>query len=402
MYLEMGIYMELINNTTKTLKDDLTVEIKEGSKISIAAACFSIYAFQELKKQLVDIAELRFIFTSPTFIAEKTKKEKREFYIPRLNRERSLYGTEFEIKLRNELTQKAIARECADWIRDKVVFKSNISDKTIQGQMVVDEVGYTPINNFTTVELGCEKSEMNEYEVSRGDSFVRESSGTYTLKHAETSQIKYDLIGKVAEGTVLTRRTVSAILQGIRWDKLYMFRNNPEEFISKVIRLINEQKATVIVEHISYDTIEGEYDSSIFTAEKNMQSFDKAFLARKAIQDYVFTDGSAEKSIERKFAEDLDAAKEVCVYAKLPRTFHIPTPVGNYSPDWAIAFHEGTVKHIFFIAETKGTMESLELRPIEQAKISCAKKLFNEMSTSNVKYHDVDSYQSLLNIMNSL
>ena len=265
----------------------------------------------------------------------------------------------------------------------------------INNKLFVSELQYT-----TTI--GRQKSEMNEYEVSRGDSFVRESSGTYTLKHAETSQIKYDLIGKVAEGTVLTRRTVSAILQGIRWDKLYMFRNNPEEFISKVIRLINEQKATVIVEHISYDTIEGEYDSSIFTAEKNMQSFDKAFLARKAIQDYVFTDGSAEKSIERKFAEDLDAAKEVCVYAKLPRTFHIPTPVGNYSPDWAIAFHEGTVKHIFFIAETKGTMESLELRPIEQAKISCAKKLFNEMSTGSVKYHDVDSYQSLLNIMNSL
>ena len=265
----------------------------------------------------------------------------------------------------------------------------------INNKLFVSELQYT-----TTI--GRQKSEMNEYEVSRGDSFVRESSGTYTLKHAETSQIKYDLIGKVAEGTALTRRTVSAILQGIRWDKLYMFRNNPEEFISKVIRLINEQKATVIVEHISYDTIEGEYDSSIFTAEKNMQSFDKAFLAKKAIQDYVFTDGAAEKSIERKFAEDLDAAKEVCVYAKLPRTFHIPTPVGNYSPDWAIAFHEGTVKHIFFIAETKGTMESLELRPIEQAKISCAKKLFNEMSTGSVKYHDVDSYQSLLNIMNSL
>lgn len=170
----------------------------------------------------------------------------------------------------------------------------------------------------------------------------------------------------------------------------------------KVIRLINEQKATMIVEHISYDTIEGEYDSSIFTAEKATQSFDKAFLAKKAIQDYVFTDGSADKSIERKFAEDLDAAEEVCVYAKLPRTFQIPTPVGNYSPDWAIAFYEGTVKHIFFIAETKGTMESLELRPIEQAKISCAKKLFNEMSTSNVVYHDVDSYRSLLSIMSSI
>lgn len=265
----------------------------------------------------------------------------------------------------------------------------------IDKKLFVSELQYT-----TTI--GLQKAEMNEYEIERGDSFTGEKTRTQTLKHAEASQIKYDLIGKIAEGTVLTRRTVSAILQGIRVDKLYMFRNNPEEFISKVIRLINEQKATMIVEHISYDTIEGEYDSSIFTAEKATQSFDKAFLAKKAIQDYVFTDGSADKSIERKFAEDLDAAEEVCVYAKLPRTFQIPTPVGNYSPDWAIAFYEGTVKHIFFIAETKGTMESLELRPIEQAKISCAKKLFNEMSTSNVVYHDVDSYQSLLSIMSSI
>lgn len=158
----------------------------------------------------------------------------------------------------------------------------------------------------------------------------------------------------------------------------------------------------MIVEHISYNQIEGGYDSTIFTAEKSAQTFDKAFRASKAIQDYVFTDGSAEKSIERRFVEDLDAAQEVCVYAKLPKGFHIPTPVGNYSPDWAIAFYEGTVKHIFFVAETKGTMESLNLRPIEQAKISCAKKLFNEMSTSNVKYHDVDSYQNLLNVMKSM
>ena len=149
--------MEIIDNINKTLKDDLKVEIKDGGKLSIAAACFSIYAFQELKEELKNIEELRFIFTSPTFTAEKAKKEKREFYIPRLNRERSLYGTEFEIKLRNELTQKAISKECADWIKEKVIFKSNISDKTIQGQIVVDDVGYTPINNFTTVELGCEK-----------------------------------------------------------------------------------------------------------------------------------------------------------------------------------------------------------------------------------------------------
>ena len=123
------------------------------------------------------------------------------------------------------------------------------------------------------------------------------------------------------------------------------------------------------------------------------------FRAERAIQDYVFTDGTAEQSIERKFVQKLDTADEVCVYAKLPKGFHIPTPVGNYSPDWAIAFHEGTVKHIFFIAETKGTMDSLNLRPVEQAKISCAKKLFNDISTSKVKYDAVDSYESLLNIV---
>lgn len=265
----------------------------------------------------------------------------------------------------------------------------------IDQKLFVSELQYT-----TTV--GRQKSEMNEYEIEGFTSFTGEKTRTQTFKHAQTSKIKYDLIGKVADGAILTRKTVAAILQGIRTDKFFMFRNNPEEFISKVIRLINEQKATMIVEHITYDTIEGEYDSSIFTAEKNTQSFDKAFLAKKSIQDYVFTDGSADMSIEKKFAEDLDSAEEVCVYAKLPKTFRIPTPVGNYSPDWAIAFYEGKVKHIFFIAETKGTMKSLELRPIEQAKISCAKKLFNEISTSKVKYHDVDSYQSLLNIMNSI
>lgn len=149
--------MELINNTSKTLKDDLSVEIKKGSKLSIAAACFSIYAFQELKKELKGIDGLRFIFTSPTFTTEKAKKEKREFYIPRLNRERSLYGTEFEIKLRNKLTQKAIAKECAEWIREKVTFKSNITNDNMMGFINLDNKNYMPVNGFTTVDLGCER-----------------------------------------------------------------------------------------------------------------------------------------------------------------------------------------------------------------------------------------------------
>jgi len=269
------------------------------------------------------------------------------------------------------------------------------SIRHINEKLFVSELQYT-------ASTGEQKDDMNVFVLDRGESFTPGKTKTKALKHAESSQIKYDLIGKIAMGIVLTRRTAVAILKGLAPQTFAMFKNNPEEFITKVIKLIKEQKATMIVEHIGYDQIAGEYDSTIFTAEKHSQTLDKAFRAQKHIQDYVYTDGTAEKSVERRFAQDLDSAEEVCVYAKLPKGFAIPTPVGNYSPDWAIAFNEGTVKHIFFIAETKGTMESLQLRPIEQAKISCAKKLFNEISTSKVKYHDVDSYQSLLDIMGRL
>ena len=269
--------------------------------------------------------------------------------------------------------------------------------ESINENLFVSELQYT-------TSVGSQKDTMVHEEVTGGASFQSAKTRTQTLKHAETSQIKYDLVGKIAAGTVLTRKTVAAILAGLSPERFAMFKYNPEEFISKVTKLIKEQKATMIVEHITYDQIEGEYDSSIFTAEKNNQSFDKAFKANKAIQDYVFTDGYAQdgQSTERKFVQNLDAAQEVCVYAKLPKGFAIPTPVGTYSPDWAIAFNEGTVKHIYFIAETKGTMDSLSLKPIEKAKIDCAKKLFNELSTSHVKYHNVDSYQRLLDVMKTL
>lgn len=165
--------MKLIDNISQTLKDDLKVELKKGSKVSIAAACFSIYAYRELKKQLEGIDEMRFIFTSPTFITEKAEKQKREFYIPRLNREASLYGTEFEIKLRNEMTQRAIARECADWVRRKVKFKSNTTSENMNGFMTVSSkdgaVAYTPINGFTTVDIGCERGNNIFYMVNALD-----------------------------------------------------------------------------------------------------------------------------------------------------------------------------------------------------------------------------------------
>lgn len=162
--------MQILDNINQTVRSDLQASIKKGSKVSIAAACFSIYAYQELKKQLDSIDELRFIFTSPTFIQEKIPKEKREFYIPRLNRERSLYGTDFEIKLRNELTQKAIAKECADWVRKKVTFKSNVTQEQMMGFLTVDESTYMPINGFTTVDLGCERGNNAYYPVQKTDS----------------------------------------------------------------------------------------------------------------------------------------------------------------------------------------------------------------------------------------
>ena len=254
-----------------------------------------------------------------------------------------------------------------------------------------------------TVTTGQQESDFTAAKLKSGAGFVAEKSRTYTLDRGAGSAVKYDVIGKIAEGAKLTRRTAARIVAGIRPTVFAMLQNNPEEFIAKAIWLINEEKAAMIVEEITYNRTEGVYDSAIFTAEKN-SDFSRAYHAKKNVQSYLFADGYATdgKSVERRMAEKMDAADEVCVYAKLPKGFHIPTPVGNYSPDWAIAFNKGMVKHIFFIAETKGTMESLKLKPIEQAKIKCAKKLFASLSDDDVVYHEVDSYQSLLDIMEKL
>lgn len=221
-------------------------------------------------------------------------------------------------------------------------------------------------------------------------------SQSHLLTDVCTSTVRYDLVGDIAKGANLTRRTVVKILQGIKESKLYLFKNNPEEFIRKVISIIKEQKSTMIVETIHYNMTEGKYDSNIFTVKSKMD-FDKAYEAKKHITDYVFSDSKG----ERQFAHDLDEAKEVVVYAKLPRTFQIPTPVGNYAPDWAIAMEVDGIKHIFFIAETKGSMGSMEMeiRGIEKAKIECAEKLYNSISTAKVKYHKVTSYSDLLDEM---
>ena len=227
----------------------------------------------------------------------------------------------------------------------------------------------------------------------------KQSTRTQQMREVSTSNVPYDLVGEIAKGATLTRRTVVRILQGIHRQLLYLFRNNPEEFIRNVVKLIKEQKATMIVEHITYNKTENQYDTSIVTREKTRQPIERAYEAKKHILDYVFTDSKG----ERQFVEDLDKADEVCVYARLPRSFQIPTPVGDYAPDWAIAFNDHAgIKHIFFIAETKGSMESMQLKGVELAKIECAKKLFNTISTSKVRYHEVTDYGTLLDVVNSL
>lgn len=227
--------------------------------------------------------------------------------------------------------------------------------------------------------------------------FTEGKTKTTTLHNTGGSNVEYDLVGKISQGTTLTRKTVVKILQGIRADKFAMFKANPEEFISKAIRYIKEQKAAVIVDEITYNVTDEEpYGSDIFTMGKGVVNFDNAVKAERHITPWVVVDSDTEK----QFARDLDKDEgDVCVYAKLPRTFKIPTPVGDYSPDWAIAFYEGKVKYIYFIAETKGSMESMQLKKIEDAKIQCAKKLFSKLNGGMVHYDVADTYQHLMDIM---
>lgn len=244
------------------------------------------------------------------------------------------------------------------------------------------------------VTRGEQKDNATLDDMKHGDMMRQKESATEKLKTDIVSNVRYDLLGKISSATRLTRKTVATILSKIRPQKFDMYKANPEEFIRKVTRLILEQKATITVEHISYNRLEGKFDSDIFTQEKH-GTIDRAFEGKKSIVDYVFTDSEG----EREFVGKIDTAKEVAVYAKLPKGFHIPTPVGNYSPDWAIAFQEGEVKHIYFVAETKGSMSSMDLREIEKGKIACAEKLFAQISTSNVKYGKVDSFETLMDIV---
>jgi type III restriction enzyme len=247
-----------------------------------------------------------------------------------------------------------------------------------------------------TIQRG-EQTDTATYDaLKQGESFKVAETETENYKASIHSAVKYDLIGKLAEDTQLTRTTIAAILKGISMAVFSQYKTNPEDFIAKAARLINEQKATVIVEHLAYDPISETHSLDIFTQDKSKQDFSKTGdKLQRHIYDYVITDSKNERS----FVKELDTSEEVVVYAKLPRGFYIPTPVGDYNPDWAISFKQGAVKHIYFIAETKGSMSSMELREIEKSKIKCARKFFKDITSDQVKYDVIDSYGKLMELV---
>lgn len=298
----------------------------------------------------------------------------------------------------NKNFEKDVFQELWKKINHKYTYTCHFnSDELIKNAVEAIKSDLKVVPMRYTLEIGKQKDKMDETEVRSGTAFGGSKTETKSLSKAVSSTVKYDLVGDIAKGCKLTRKTVATILSQLTIKEKEQFGFNPEKFIRDVINIINAQKSTKIVEHIEYHELDDTYDSSIFTACKLPDK--EPFISDKAIQNLIFTDGSGKESIEWKFATDLESATEVVVYAKLPRSFQIPTPVGNYAPDWAIAFNKDKVQHVFFIAETKGSLEDMQLRKIEHNKIECAKKLFNVVSTSGVKYDHVDSYESLKNII---
>ena len=356
--ISQGYHDAVKNQTLATLPDDL-----QQYREQIFQLIDSVYS----GAQLLEIENDRGAKSNP-LNANFEKKEFQELW-KRINK-KAAYSVHFDS---NELIGKCVT--------------------TLNTELRVAPLQYT-------IVTGEQVDDVTYDQMKNIDGFEIKDTTTEYNKKSIHSAVKYDLVGKVAETVQLTRRTVSEILSKIQKPIFEQFKTNPENFISETTRLINEQKATVIIEHLAYDTTSETHDIDIFTDGQSKQDFSKAGEPLKRhIYDYVITDSK----IERTFVKELDTSAEVVVYAKLPKGFFIPTPVGNYNPDWAISFKEGTVKHIYFVAETKGSISSMELREIEKTKIECARKFFDKLNqkadAGNVKYDVVNSYGKLMDIV---
>ncbi len=286
-------------------------------------------------------------------------------------------------------------------INRKAVYSVHFDSGELIGKCVAalnKELRVSPLKY--TVLSGEQREQVTYNQLESGNGFEIRDSSVAGFAKSIRSSVQYDLIGKIAGEVKLTRKSVARILVKLEKSVFAQFKTNPENFIAEAVRVINEQKAAAIVEHLTYDALSETHSTDIFTAAQAKQDFSKAGgPLKRHIYDYVVTDSKT----ERRFAEELDASAEVVVYAKLPSGFTIPTPVGNYNPDWAIAFKEGAVKHIYFVAETKGSMSSMELRKIEETKIECARKFFDalnkKVTKDNVRYDVVDSYGKLMDMV---
>jgi type III restriction enzyme len=297
----------------------------------------------------------------------------------------------------NENFEKKEFKELWARINHKAVYRVDFDEDELVRKSIsaLDKLSVTPLQYI--VRTGTQIDTVTDEDLKKGSGF---EEGKLEPYHGGTvsSIVKYDLVGKVAENAELTRQVAAEILVGMQPAIFSQFKQNPEHFIAEASRIITEQKATMIIERLTYDEIDGQYDAKIFTAGR--QDFSRATgKLKKHIYDYAILDSN----VEREFVKELDITSDVVVYAKLPRGFVIPTPVGDYNPDWAISFKEGSVKHIYFVAETKGSLSSLELTGIEKTKVDCAKKFFAEIGKriahDRVKYDVVTSYEKLMDII---
>lgn len=301
----------------------------------------------------------------------------------------------------NENFNKAEFRELWSRINKKVVYRVEFeSDELIRKAVasVNMRLRVTPLEYVVTT--GTQASQFDYDALKQSGGFITSTIRSEYEKQAVQSVVSYDLVGKISEHTELTRRTLVAILKGLEPLIFGQFRQNPEQFITDISKLINEQKATVIIERLIYNPFEETFETEIFTQN---QLLDDPARAGKLLKNHIYDFAVTDSKVERQFVEDLDVSSDVVVYAKLPRGFHIPTPVGDYNPDWAIAFKAGSVKHIYFVAETKGSLETLQLKEIEQTKIACARKFFDEVNKTAVslpvRYDVIDSYSRLMDVV---
>lgn len=366
-----AIHFDLITNGYVNKLGELTDKYYEDKKNGELKIAEEAKGFESSVVEIIDS-----IYDSKAMMPENARSNNVELQVE----DEKLNSKEFKA-LWSKINTKSVY--VVDFDTDELVKKSIDS---LNSKLRVSKI-------FFKIESGAMNEIKSKEALTAGSSFVKEESGSYDISSTANSNVKYDLIGKLVDETGLTRKAIIQILQGIDKNVFEQFKNNPEEFISKAAQLINDEKATAIVQHVTYDVLDEKYDTDIFTDPTIKGKLGvNAMKAKKHLYDHIVYDSTN----ERDFATELDTNKDVAVYVKLPDGFYISTPVGHYNPDWAIAFYEGTVKHIYFIAETKGSMNSMQLRMIEDAKIHCAREHFKAISNDNVVYDVVDSYKSLM------